>query len=122
MSATKKCNSCNKTKPVRGFDRDETKKDKVQAYCKSCRKEYRLKLNLDKFDLTMEEYNDMLKKQNYLCGICFVDEGRSLCIDHDHIISRVRGLLCSRCNRGLGLLGDSVDAVKSALKYLERCK
>ena len=122
MSATKLCNVCNIIKPIRGFAKDGTKKDKLQGTCKSCRKDYRLKLNLDKFNITMEKYNDMLKKQNYLCGICFVDEGKSLCIDHDHITSRVRGLLCSRCNKGLGLLGDSINSVKSALKYLEKCK
>mgnify|MGYP003109650548 FL=1 len=120
MSAIKMCNICNITKPIRGFDKDKTKKDKLQGTCKSCRKDYRLKLNLDKFKLTMQEYNDMLKEQNYLCSICFVDEGKSLCIDHDHITNKVRGLLCSRCNKGLGLLGDSILAVKSALKYLEK--
>ena len=122
MSATKLCTSCDITKPIRGFDKDGTKKDKLQGTCKSCRKDYRLKLSLDKFNITMDKYKEMLKAQNHLCGICFVDEGKSLCIDHDHVTSKVRGLLCSRCNKGLGLLGDSVAAVKSALNYLERCK
>tara|TARA_B110000503_G_C7132135_1_gene407256 strand:+ start:1609 stop:1932 length:324 start_codon:yes stop_codon:yes gene_type:complete len=107
---------------MRGFDKDETKKDKLQGKCKSCRKEYRLKLSLDKFNITMEKYKEMLKDQNHLCGICFVDEGKSLCIDHDHVTNKVRGLLCSRCNRGLGLLGDSKNLVKAALNYFERCK
>ena len=42
-----------------------------------------------------------------------------LCLDHDHETGLFRGWLCSRCNRGLGLLGDTLLKLKAAVKYLE---
>jgi hypothetical protein len=42
--------------------------------------------------------------------------------DHDHTTNQVRGILCERCNRAIGLLRDDVDVLKNAIKYLERHK
>ncbi len=42
-----------------------------------------------------------------------------MAVDHDHKTGKTRGLLCSNCNRGLGLLKDSIQIVKNALKYLK---
>jgi hypothetical protein len=41
-------------------------------------------------------------------------------LDHDHITGEFRGWLCSTCNTGIGHLGDTIDAIKAALKYLTR--
>lgn len=56
--------------------------------------------------------------QNGGCAIC----GRvtKLVVDHDHETNRVRGLLCSTCNTGLGKLGDNVENLRKAIVYLER--
>jgi hypothetical protein len=43
-----------------------------------------------------------------------------LCLDHDHVTSAFRGWICHRCNLGIGLLGDSLQAVERAAKYLQR--
>lgn len=40
------------------------------------------------------------------------------CLDHDHKTGAFRGWLCSPCNRALGLLGDTLDAVRGAVRYL----
>lgn len=39
-------------------------------------------------------------------------------MDHDHQTLVVRGLLCGKCNKGLGLLGDSVESLTRARDYL----
>lgn len=60
--------------------------------------------------------------QNYRCAICGCDEdreGRRFAIDHDHDTGLVRGLLCTRCNVGLGYFSDSVEKLSAAIKYLE---
>lgn len=48
--------------------------------------------------------------------------GKSLHLDHCHETGVFRGWLCSRCNTGLGLIGDSIAAVMQVLAYLERVK
>lgn len=45
---------------------------------------------------------------------------RSLCLDHDHKTGKLRGVLCDRCNRGIGLLKDDIRILKSAISYLEK--
>lgn len=39
-------------------------------------------------------------------------------IDHDHKTGEVRGIICNRCNMGIGHLGDNPEIVKKALKWL----
>lgn len=41
-------------------------------------------------------------------------------IDHCHRTMRIRGVLCSNCNRGIGMLGDTLEGVKMAYEYLCR--
>jgi hypothetical protein len=41
-----------------------------------------------------------------------------LFVDHQHSTGRVRGLLCARCNTGIGLFDESVDLMGRAIKYL----
>ncbi len=47
---------------------------------------------------------------------------RSACVDHDHATNAARGLLCRNCNVGLGLIGDTVESAKNAVRYLQRRK
>ena len=54
------------------------------------------------------------------CAIC--KSSANLHIDHDHGTGLFRGILCSRCNNGLGFLGDNISGIEKALAYLrERC-
>ncbi len=88
-------------------------------------KDYQLQWN---FGITLDDYNEMLKRQNGLCAICSKASGtdkhsgvrtKALSVDHDHETGGIRGLLCGDCNRGIGQLGDSLERLKSAVRYLE---
>jgi len=85
--------------------------------------EYRRNIELKYlFGITLEDYNNLKKKQNYKCAICDTEkssEGRDFHVDHCHTTGKVRGLLCSRCNTALGSFKDSIDTLKRAIKYLE---
>jgi len=65
----------------------------------------------------------MLEEQNYRCAICNNEdevEGRRLAIDHCHTTGVVRGLLCGKCNRGIGLFYDSQELLERAINYLNK--
>jgi len=73
------------------------------------------------FGITLDDYNQMLKSQNNSCAICGKhedDESSSLAVDHCHTTGKIRGLLCSDCNRGLGMFKDNVVVLKNAISYL----
>jgi len=76
-----------------------------------------------KFGLSAAQYNEMLASQNYKCAICgTTDSGtlhNNLCIDHCHTSDRVRGLLCTRCNKGIGHFGDNISKLQQAIEYLK---
>jgi hypothetical protein len=75
------------------------------------------------YGITVEEYDEMLVTQGGKCAICSADEpggpGRWH-VDHDHKTSKVRGLLCARCNRALGGFKDDPVILQSAIDYLRR--
>lgn len=78
------------------------------------------------FRMSSEEYVYLLSSQNGLCAICNQPElsiirGKlvSLAVDHCHTTGKIRGLLCTKCNRALGLFGDSIELLKKAIAYLE---
>jgi len=72
------------------------------------------------YNLSLEAYDNMLASQGGTCAICKNDcpTGRLLAVDHDHETGRVRGLLCARCNPGLGYFADSPDLLAAAADYL----
>jgi hypothetical protein len=79
-----------------------------------------------RYGITEEQYNIRLIEQKGLCAICGKSPseqgGKALAIDHDHETGLLRGLLCDGCNKGLGLLQDSVGVLIEAVEYLKRYK
>jgi len=84
------------------------------------------------YNLTVERFDEMLAEQGGGCALCGSDctVGRwdRLAVDHDHACCRgktscgrcVRGILCGRCNNGLGLLEAAPGLLEAAVRYVER--
>lgn len=73
------------------------------------------------YGLTDIQLADIIARQKGGCGICGrpLEPGKRTHIDHCHKANRVRGVLCSACNSGIGKLGDSIAGLRRALAYLE---
>jgi len=71
------------------------------------------------YGITEDDYSHMLNEQSGGCKICGKPPSntRRLCIDHDHITGKVRGLLCVTCNHVLSYL-ENPDWHAQATKYL----
>ncbi len=81
------------------------------------------KRRLRRYGLTEEEYDAMNEAQGGRCAICGTTkcgtlDTERLCIDHDHITGKVRGLLCRLCNAGIGQLKDDPERLEAAAAYL----
>ena len=74
-----------------------------------------------KYGISLKERNKLLHEQDYQCPICGcqLSSQDNPCVDHCHTSGAIRGILCSRCNLGLGHFGDSVEVLKRAIIYLE---
>lgn len=85
--------------------------------------EIKLAQRLRSFGLTIENYKEMSRRQNGMCAICGAEVGDSrgnrLYVDHNHKTGKVRGLLCSDCNLGIGKFHDDIELMKNAIRYLE---
>lgn len=81
--------------------------------------------NLRKYQMTEEQYLTRIYEQNGSCAICQSSE-ENLVVDHDHDCCEftptcgkcTRGLLCDRCNRGLGFFKDNPEALVTAAEYI----
>ena len=74
------------------------------------------------YNITLQQYEQMLTDQQGKCWICgwvWRVGKRRLAVDHNHSTGVVRGLLCYRCNKGLGVFQDRADALAQAVKYLQ---
>lgn len=76
------------------------------------------------YGITVTEFEEMLAAQGGVCAICGglppgVDgKCGQWNLDHCHETGRNRGILCSPCNTGIGMLGDSIERLEAAIRYL----
>jgi hypothetical protein len=77
-----------------------------------------------RYGLTLEQKQFLIDSQDSKCAICKNDlkSTHDVCVDHDHKTEIVRGILCRKCNLGIGHLNDSTDILKSAIMYLNKYK
>lgn len=72
------------------------------------------------YGITLEEYEAMYEIQNGLCAICNKEEtNKLLAVDHCHGTGKVRGLLCAKCNQGIGHFNDDSNLLERAIKYVQ---
>jgi len=134
----KKCTKCGIEKPLSEYYKDRSRKSGIRNSCKTCdklkshvwrqedksrtRKCWRDSKLKKKYNITEAQYQEMKLEQNNKCGICKEELGfgHLSAIDHCHKTGKVRALLCRNCNLGLGHFKDSIDVLKSALKYLQK--
>lgn len=75
------------------------------------------------YNITKEQYDEMFMKQNGCCAICGIHHTlltKKLYVDHNHDTGELRGLLCNKCNLGLGIFGDDVSLLQKATDYLNK--
>ncbi len=132
----KKCIHCGVVKPVNFFYSDKHKPDKHRDVCVECMRRESNENHIssrdshlkNKYGMNESDYIEMLKEQNGVCAICGKPELKNarnglpapLYIDHDHKNDRVRKLLCSKCNSGLGMFNDDPDLLIRAAEYLRK--
>lgn len=122
----KLCTTCQTWLSVDEFYPAKRSRDKLCVYCKRCDRALRIKRN---YNISLEQYDEMLADQGGVCAIC---QGQpkgdwSFHIDHDHACCPnkmescgqcIRGLLCEDCNRVLGMFNDKVARFEAAIDYL----
>lgn len=121
----KKYNKNKKYEHERSKKQYQKHKEKRKIYRES-RKIIRRNNNLQKqFGITLDDYNRLSQQQNGVCAICKNPETtknqyglRPLSVDHNHKTGKVRGLLCSKCNTGLGQFQENKLFLLNAIIYL----
>lgn len=142
----KVCSRCRQNKPISSYQKNRSKVDGVGTYCSTCATEiskewqskntkkggkyigwleyisaYQLR---KKYGISPKELDGMIQVQMNKCAICGREPNgkKRLFVDHCHKTGKVRGLLCTNCNLGLGSFKDDIERLKTAIAYLERNK
>ena len=139
------CSGCAAFYPRSEFYAKKSKADGIQSLCKPCSKTWQKSWYADnpeakrrgrmrKYGLAEGEYEARLEAQGGVCFVCSRPETAMrngvlflLSVDHDHECCPggnscgrcVRGLLCMKCNRVLGLMGDSPGLLRALASYAE---
>jgi hypothetical protein len=124
----KRCSKCHFLKELTSFALNKGMKDGRANQCKICKnlwkpdplktKDRKLKA---RHGITLEQFNKMKLEQANNCFICNDSHAtlrKGLCVDHNHVTGQIRGLLCDRCNRGLGYFRDNTELLLKASIYL----
>lgn len=127
------CDKCNKAQGLTSFRLDKEGDHGRGTICKWCRlveKNEKNKGNLvkgyAKRESTSVDYLiSMYDNQDGNCAICYksfdremISKQNGLFVDHCHQTGRIRGLLCLKCNSGLGMFNDNETLLRRALEYI----
>lgn len=111
-----RCAKCGEIKPAEEFHTHSAHLNGLRSTCIECRRVYKRACD---YGLTREAYSQMLQRQDNKCAICHKTFTKVPHVDHCHESEKVRGLLCSGCNLGLGCFKDDPAILANAIKYLE---
>lgn len=145
----KKCNKCGLELSIDNFYKRNVLKNYYQSRCKTCfmkiNNEYK-KNNKEKiqeikkreylknkkrytnynlkrsYNISIEDYNNMLLKQDNKCYICEKhsdDCFNGLVVDHNHKTNSVRKLICGQCNSVLGMSFENIFILNNVIKYIK---
>jgi hypothetical protein len=128
------CSSCKEAKYLKDFSKNKSRPDGYHTQCKLCRSKYKpseesRKKNTERLRIwnrfkatgfTQEDFESKLSEQGGKCAICGTTDSGSMAFhaDHDHKTGQKRGVLCHKCNTGLGLLKDDINILCSAINYI----
>ena len=132
-----RCSRCKQEKDASEFPGSGS------SYCRSCHTEYareRRAINgrdpihrriqtLRRYGLTLAQFDELLAAQDSRCAVCSTSEpgGLGWHVDHDHTCCStrkascgkcIRGILCTRCNIGIGNFRDDPAVIQAAIDYI----
>jgi len=113
------CTKCKTEKPgtPEFFPLHNKKKSGLDSWCRVCRSTYRNEIRRGLYrNMIDDESLKSIIKTTKECVIC--GDETNLVVDHDHKTNKVRGMLCNKCNKGLGLFKDNPDFLLYARIYL----
>jgi len=113
-----KCRHCKLELEAHNFHADKKQSNGLYNICRSCRSNSRRLI-----DMSENKYQEILATQNNQCAICGKDANEfktALNVDHDYKTNKIRGLLCTNCNMGLGHFKDSLTNLHRALLYIAK--
>lgn len=129
--ALKTCEKCGNQQSTKDFYNKKNSIDGLSKWCKSCDKR-RVKIsNTDvrkndlkrRYNLTINQYNELFNKQCGYCYICLTHQDslkNKLSVDHNHKTGQIRGLLCQNCNTALGKMKESSFLLERMIDYLKK--
>lgn len=116
----KTCSWCKKVKTLEAFMVRARNPDGRDNWCRVCSHESDIWKN---YRITADEYRTLLSDSDGLCAICGGRDSygrKRLAVDHDHQTGIVRGILCYKCNTGIGLFLHDPTILRKAIVYLRR--
>ena len=128
LTGYKVCSVCNENKAIEKFPKHSSCLGGVAPVCRFCKTSA---TRFKRYGVSHQQYTEMYIKQDGKCAICSStnpnsraakDGSKSFCVDHCHVTGEIRGLLCFKCNSGLGNFMDSTEKLKNAINYLSREK
>lgn len=118
----RKCNYCKKSKDESNFSKDKSKASGFKSYCKECAIDKQTIRNFKKrYGISDTVYKELLGVQDNKCKICGItleENKKAFSVDHCHQTKEIRGLLCNKCNVGLGMFDDKIENLINAISYL----
>lgn len=121
----KKANACSREYYHKNKEVEKEKRREFRRKNPEKMKDQDLRKN---YGLSLDKYNKIFSIQKGCCVICGKHQSelnRALCVDHNHITNSIRGLLCPKCNVGIGMLcvdENETELLKQAIKYIKKYK